>query len=110
MPVSLGELATRFGCELIGDPDVVVNEVAALSNARPASLSFLSGPSFKKQLPATRAAAVILRASDAEDCPVACLISDNPYASYARMAAVIHPRSLPRRRRSPGRCTSRPTR
>lgn len=91
MPASLGELATRFGCKLIGDPDVVVTEVAALANAGPGSLSFLSASSFKKQLPATRAAAVILRATDADDCPVACLISDNPYATYAKMAALIHP-------------------
>ena len=91
MPVSLGELATRFGCELIGDPDVVVNELAALANAGPGSLSFLSASNFKKQLPTTQAAAVILRAVDAEDCPVACLISDNPYATYAQMAALIHP-------------------
>lgn len=91
MPVSLGELATRFGCELIGDPDVVVSEVAALGNAGPGSLSFLSASAFKKQLSATQAAAVILRAADADDCPVACLISDNPYASYANMAALIHP-------------------
>ena len=27
MPVSLGELATRFGCELIGDPETVLAEL-----------------------------------------------------------------------------------
>ncbi len=91
MPISLGELATRFGCELVGDPDVAVDGVAALANAGPGSLSFLSGSGFKKQLSSTRAAAVILRAEDAGECPTACLISDNPYATYAHMAAVFHP-------------------
>lgn len=91
MPIRLGELATRFGCELIGDPDVQVSGVAQLQNAQPGTLAFLSNPSFKKQLPETRAAAVVLRESDAELCPVAALLNEDPYATYARMAAVVAP-------------------
>jgi UDP-3-O-[3-hydroxymyristoyl] glucosamine N-acyltransferase len=91
MPVTIGELATRFGCELIGDGDVVVDNVSGLHNAGPGSLSFLSNPRFKEQLSSTKAAAVILREEDADEAPVAALLSDNPYAHYALMAAVIHP-------------------
>lgn len=91
MPVSLGELATRFGCELIGDPDVVVSDVASLPSATSTSLTFLSSNAYKEQLSATRAAAVILRPADAGDCPVAALLHDDPYACYARMAAVVYP-------------------
>ena len=91
MPVTLGELANRFGCELIGDGDVVVDNVAGLHNAGPGSLSFLSNPRFKEQLSSTKAAAVILRPEDADGLPAAALLSDNPYAHYALMAAVIHP-------------------
>lgn len=91
MPISLGELATRFGCELTGDPDTIVSVVAALQNANADSLTFLSGSSYRKYLSSTQAAAVILRAEDAGDCPVATLISDDPYATYARMATVICP-------------------
>jgi len=91
MPISLGELATRFGCELIGDPDVEVSGVASLSNADSASLTFLSNSNLKEQLSSTKAAAVILRPEDADDSPVAALLHDDPYACYARMAAVLHP-------------------
>jgi len=91
MPISLGELATGVGCELIGDPDVLVSGVATLHNANPESLSFLASSSHASQLPSTTAAAVVLRASDVDACPVAAFISDNPYASYARMAALICP-------------------
>lgn len=91
MPITLGELATRFDCELVGDPDAIVDNVAGLLNAGPGSLSFLSNAAFKAQLSATKAAAIVLRADDAGDSPVACLVSDNPYADYARMADVIHP-------------------
>jgi len=91
MPISLGELAERFDCELIGDPDVVIDGVGSLTNAGSNDLSFLSGSAFKKQLSSTQAAAVILCADDADDAPGTALINDNPYACYARMAAVICP-------------------
>jgi len=95
MPASVGELATRFDCELVGDPGVVVDHVAGLANAGPRSLSFLSSSKFGRHLSSTRAAAVILRAEDADSCPTVCLISDNPYAAYARMASLLHPPVLP---------------
>lgn len=91
MPISLGELAARFGCELIGDPDVLVNGVASLRSAGPESLSFLASSTYLTDLPASRAAAVILRKQDAASCPVNALLSEQPYAMYARMAAVVCP-------------------
>ncbi len=91
MAISLGELATRFDCELRGDAATEISRVAALQNAAPDALSFLSGAAFKAQLGSTRAAAVILRESDADDCPVACLVNDNPYACYARIADFLYP-------------------
>ena len=91
MSISLGELATQFGCELIGDPDTVVNCVASLPNAGSDALTFISNPVYKKQLPSTKAAAVILRPQDAADSPVAVILHDDPYACYARMANVICP-------------------
>lgn len=91
MPISLGELATRFGCELIGDPDIEVTGVASLSNAGAGQLSFLASAKFKQQLSSTKAAAVILRADDAADAPCAAIVHDDPYACYARMAAVLNP-------------------
>jgi len=91
MPIKLGELAAQFDCELVGDPDITIDNVAGLHNAGAGSLSFLSNAKFRKQLAATSAAAVVLRMEDAADSPTASLISDNPYADYAKMAAVIHP-------------------
>ena len=91
MSLSLGEIAQRFGCELIGDPGVQVATVAALDNAGASSLSFLASQAYKPQLAVTRAAAVILRAADADDCPTACLLHDNPYACYALVAGALHP-------------------
>jgi len=91
MTLSLGELAVRFGCELRGDPDTQVDTVATLAQARPRALSFLANPRYRRQLAATRAAAVVLDRDSAAHCPVAALVADNPYATYARIATLLHP-------------------
>jgi UDP-3-O-[3-hydroxymyristoyl] glucosamine N-acyltransferase len=94
MSVTLGELAVRFGCELRGDPDTKVERVATLANADARSLSFLANPRYKPQLAQTRAAAVILDASSAKDFPGGALVCQNPYATYARVAGVLHPTAV----------------
>ncbi|MDX1499129.1 MAG: UDP-3-O-(3-hydroxymyristoyl)glucosamine N-acyltransferase [Woeseiaceae bacterium] len=88
---NLGELASRFDCELRGDGDIVVDNVASLASANPRSLSFLSSRAFLPALAETAAGAVVLRAEDANGAPCAVLVSDEPYAAYARMADLICP-------------------
>ncbi len=92
MGTTLGELAVRFGLELAGDPDVAVDAVATLQSAVPGTLSFLANPRYRRHLAATRASVVVLDAGSAVACPVAALISPNPYAAFARIAQVLHPR------------------
>jgi UDP-3-O-[3-hydroxymyristoyl] glucosamine N-acyltransferase len=91
MSVSLGELAVRFGCELHGNPDTLVDGVAALADAHGRAISFLASSRYRRQLAHTRAAAVILEAAVVAECPVASLVCENPYATYARVAAWLHP-------------------
>jgi UDP-3-O-[3-hydroxymyristoyl] glucosamine N-acyltransferase len=91
MPARLADLAVRFGCELRGDPEAIVERVATLQDAAPGCLSFLANPRYRKHLPATRATAVVLDAAVADTCPVAALVTPNPYATYARIAQLLHP-------------------
>jgi UDP-3-O-[3-hydroxymyristoyl] glucosamine N-acyltransferase len=91
MPARLADLAVRFGCELWGDPDTVVDRVAPLQDAGPGALSFLANPQYRRHLPTTRASAVVLDASTAAECPVAALVVRNPYATYARVAQLLYP-------------------
>lgn len=96
MQVTLGDLATRFGCELAGDPAGVVTHVATLAHADSASVSFFSNPAYRRELGRTRAGAVVLREADVADCPVTALVAADPYLAFARIAALLHPpESLP---------------
>ncbi|MFL6577563.1 MAG: UDP-3-O-(3-hydroxymyristoyl)glucosamine N-acyltransferase [Povalibacter sp.] len=89
--ITLGELAVRFGCSLKGDPDLRVTHVATLEGADASAITFLANPKYRKFLPQTRAGAVILEPKLADASPVAALLSANPYATYARIAGILHP-------------------
>ncbi len=91
MGTTLGELAVRFGLELAGDPALEVTGVATLGSAGPGTVSFLANPRYRRHLAGTRAAAVVLDAASAADCPVPVLVSSNPYAAFARIAQFLHP-------------------
>jgi UDP-3-O-[3-hydroxymyristoyl] glucosamine N-acyltransferase len=91
MPLRLAELAVRFGCELRGDPDTLIERVAPLQDATAGALAFLANPKYRKYLRATGASAVVLDAASADDCPVAALVARNPYATYARIAQLLYP-------------------
>ena len=91
MNLPLAELAVRFGCELRGDPAVMVERVGTLAGAGAGELAFLANPQYRAQLGSTRACAVVLDAANAAHCPVAALVHSNPYARYARIAALLHP-------------------
>ncbi|HYQ71022.1 MAG TPA: UDP-3-O-(3-hydroxymyristoyl)glucosamine N-acyltransferase [Gammaproteobacteria bacterium] len=97
MAVTLGELAGKIGGELRnGNPASRINSVATLQHAGEGDISFLANKGYRRFLQDTRATAVILSAADADACPTAAIILDNPYAGYARAAALLAP-ALPAR-------------
>lgn len=90
MSWSLGELAVRFGCELRGDPSVRVDSVAALTGG-PGSLGFVASAAYRDALRATTLGAVVLAPELAPECPTSALVHRNPHATFARIAALLHP-------------------
>ena len=92
MVMLLGDLAGQINAELHnGDPDSALQAVATLQNAGPGELAFLANRNYRRYLAQTRATAVILAPEYADQCPVAALVSGNPYACYARAAALLYP-------------------
>jgi UDP-3-O-[3-hydroxymyristoyl] glucosamine N-acyltransferase len=88
---TLAELARRFGLRLEGDGSIVITHVATLDNARAGALAFLANPRYRAQLATTRASAVVVTAADAAHTAHARLVADNPYATFARIAQLLHP-------------------
>ena len=91
MAAILRSLAERFDCDFKGNPSLVLTRVGTLAAAESDAVAFLANPRFRGQLADTRAGAVVLEAQFAASCPTACLIHANPYATFARIAALLHP-------------------
>ena len=91
MSYRLGEIAEHIGAGLLGDPDVIVDRVAALDVAGPNAVTFLSNRRYRPYLERTRAGAVILAPEFADACPVPALVLGDPYLGYARAATLLSP-------------------
>ncbi len=100
-----GELATKFGLELQGNPDTVVSGVAPIADARPGQLAFYSteqNSSAFKILPIdvlrnTRASVILLQSAQIQDAPhgATLLITDSPRGNIVKILAEIY-REKPR--------------
>jgi UDP-3-O-[3-hydroxymyristoyl] glucosamine N-acyltransferase len=91
MEMTLSALAAGLGLDLHGDGELRVSGVAELARADASSVAFLADAKYGADLKGTKAGAVILRAPDLSDCPVAALVSPDPHLDFARAARLLHP-------------------
>ncbi|WP_018992028.1 UDP-3-O-(3-hydroxymyristoyl)glucosamine N-acyltransferase [Aromatoleum toluclasticum] len=87
----LEELVARLGGELVGDPATVVGRVATLDQAGEGDLAFLANPKYQSRLRDCRASAVIVApaARALSDRPL--IVTNDPYAYFARVAQLFNP-------------------
>ena len=88
---NLGEIARRFGGDLIGDAATRISQVASLESATALDISFVSHPRFLSELAKTKAGAVIVGAHDRDATALPRIICANPYAYFARVSALLNP-------------------
>lgn len=91
MNYRLADIAARFGGRVQGDGEVRVSQVATLESAQAGHIAFMVSSKYRAQLAATRATAVIVGERDAEATALPRIVCDNPYAYYAKVAALLNP-------------------
>jgi len=90
--MTLGQLAEALGATLKGAEAVQITGLATLQEAGPGQLSFLANPQYRKYLDDSQAAAVLLKAADAEGFAGNALIVADPYLAYARISHLFDPK------------------
>jgi UDP-3-O-[3-hydroxymyristoyl] glucosamine N-acyltransferase len=98
--VILRELAERLQCRLEGDGGIDVTRVAAIDEAGPGDLTFLSNPKYASKLAGTRASAV-LADDTVTGAPCAVLRTAQVYLALAEAVSLLMPRARPAPGRSP---------
>jgi len=101
---TLVQLATQLNAKLRGDPNILVSGLASLDKAEAGQIAFLAQPKYRHQLATTKAAAVLVKPAEAENCPCPTLLVDDPYLAFARVSKLfdnkpelpcgIHPTAL----------------
>ena len=94
-PLTLGEIASRLGGRLVGGAGALIEQVGSLEHAGPREIAFFSGPRYRAELAATRAGAVIVAPAAAQQTKLPRIVSDNPYAYFARVAQLLNPAPMP---------------
>lgn len=87
----LSDIVGKLGGRLLGDSQVQVSQVATLERAGPDQISFLANSKYRAQLAGTRAGAVIVSEQDADATSLPRIVSDNPYAYFAKVSAIMNP-------------------
>jgi len=87
----LSEIAAKLGGRVLGDAEVRISQIASLETAQPDQISFLTNSKYRAQLSSTRAGAVILGEGDAAATGMPRIITDNPYAYFAKVSAMLNP-------------------
>lgn len=90
MNFKLSEITARLGGLLVGE-DVVVSRVSSVANAQAGHVTFLTEPKYRAALVMTKASAVILSAENQQLTELPRIVTDNPYAYFAKVSALLNP-------------------
>ena len=87
--MKLGELASRLGAELRGDPELEITGVKGLEDSGPADVTFVANPKYAGLARTTRAAAVIVEPGF-QEITAATLRIKNPYYAFSRALSIFY--------------------
>lgn len=93
--MNLEDLANALGLNAHGDLSQRITDLAPIDRAGSSELAFVVSAKYTDALAASNAGAVIVPESMRAQAPGSCLVSDNPYASYAQASWLLKPAPKP---------------
>lgn len=88
---SLADLAGLVGGRVVGDPDVMIDGVAAIEDAGPGQITFLGHPRYRKHLDACAASAVIVGDEPSVPAILNLLKVEDPGRAFAEIHGLFNP-------------------
>ncbi len=90
-PFTLGQIVSRLGGRVAGDPGVLIRQVGPLEHSGAGQISFFSDRRLKAKLAASRAAAVVVAPKDEGATSLPRIVVDAPYVYFARLSQLFNP-------------------
>jgi UDP-3-O-[3-hydroxymyristoyl] glucosamine N-acyltransferase len=89
--LSLQQIVEKLGGSVSGEADTRIVRVGSLALAQTGAIGFFSDTKYTSQLNSTAASAVIIRPEHASLTSLPKIISDNPYAYFAKVSQLLNP-------------------
>jgi UDP-3-O-[3-hydroxymyristoyl] glucosamine N-acyltransferase len=89
--LSLQQIVEQLGGLLSGEADTRIVRVGSLALAQTGAIGFFSDAKYTSQLNSTAASAVIIRPEHASLTTLPKIITDNPYAYFAKVSQLLNP-------------------
>ncbi|HEX4927025.1 MAG TPA: UDP-3-O-(3-hydroxymyristoyl)glucosamine N-acyltransferase [Burkholderiales bacterium] len=90
-PLTLGQIASRLGGRVIGDPATLVEQVASLERAGARQIAFFTGLRYRDKLAGTKAAAVVVGPEHEALTVLPRIVTERPYPYFARLSQLFNP-------------------
>ena len=87
--MKLGELASRLGAELRGDPNLEITGVKGIEDAGPSEITFVANPRYTARARTTQAAAIIVE-PEFQEIVAATIRIKNPYHAFSRALGLFY--------------------
>ncbi len=92
--LSLQEITQQLGGSVSGSADTVITRVGSLGYAQAGAIGFFSDTKYTSQLNKTAASAVIIKPEHASLTELPKIVTDNPYAYFARLSQLFNPQYI----------------
>ena len=91
LSLTLGKIVEQLGGTLSGNADTHIIRVGSLALAQAGAISFFSDTKYTSQLNNTTASAVVIKPEHAVLTSLPKIITDNPYAYFAKVSHLLNP-------------------
>ncbi|RKY82718.1 UDP-3-O-(3-hydroxymyristoyl)glucosamine N-acyltransferase [candidate division KSB1 bacterium] len=90
MGIILGKIAEKVNGELIGDGQIVIEDVAKIEEAQKGTITFLANPKYLKYLETSGASAVIIGKDVEHTGEKPVIKADDPYFAFLQVVLMFH--------------------
>ncbi len=91
LTLTIQQIADQLGGSVSGNAEMQIHRVGSLALAQTGAISFFSETKYSTQLNNTAASAVIIKQEHAALTSLPKIITDNPYAYFAKVSALLNP-------------------
>ena len=90
MKKTLGEIASFLHGKVIGDPEVVIEDIRGIDEAGRGDLTFIANPKYLKSIETTKASAILVSPQIERD-DRNLIVVDDPYIALGRVLGLFYP-------------------